>query len=87
MSGDQPAEDRLGAWIITVATESGADLETVRTSVETRGFIVDRVLPALGQMSGRAGESAAAEIAALTEVSSIDPDTSVGVAPPGDEVQ
>lgn len=87
MDEDQTAQDYLGAWIITVAAEAAADLESVRISVETHGFIVDRVLPTLGQMSGRAGASAVAEVAALAEIWSVDPDTSASVAPPDSPVQ
>lgn len=87
MSGTHPADEQFRSWIITVTTSARGNLETVRTSVETCGFTVDRVLPALGQLSGRAPDAAVAEVAALQEVSSVDPDTSVNVVPPDSEVQ
>lgn len=87
MSGTHPAEEQLRSWIITLTTSARGDMETVRTSVETLGFTVERVLPALGQLSGRAPDTSVAEVAALKEVSSVDPDTSVSVAPPDSEVQ
>lgn len=87
MNGTQPADEQLRSWIITVTTSARGNMGTVRTSVETIGFTVDRVLPTLGQLSGRAPDSAVAAVAALKEVSSVDPDTSVSVAPPDSEVQ
>lgn len=87
MSGTHSADEQLRSWIITVTTSARGNMETVRTSVETYGFTVERVLPALGQLSGRAPDSAIAEVAALKEVSSVDPDTSVRVAPPDSQVQ
>lgn len=87
MTGTDPSGQQSPAWIVTVTREAMGNMDSMRTSVEAHGFTVHTVLSSLGQMSGRAPESAVAEVKALPGISAVDADTSVGVAPPDDEVQ
>lgn len=87
MTGNEPSGQQSPAWIITVTTDAMANMDSMKTRVEAHGFTVHNVLSSLGQMSGRAPESAVAEVKALPGVSAVDADTSVGIAPPDSEVQ
>jgi hypothetical protein len=70
-------------WIVTL---SGARKPAeVRRDLAAAGFEVSEVMEAIGVITGKADEAAAARARAVSGVADVSPDTSVDIGPPGSD--
>ena len=72
---------------VTVADSHAGDVEEVAERLRRAGMQVDRVLPAIGIVTGSIDATAVSALAALPGVAAVEPQTGFQIAPPDADVQ
>lgn len=88
--GEHPGDDHstdLVEWVVTVEEAHRADLETVAVGLESAGLRVDRVLSAVGMVSGTAPADRREALLQAPGVSDAQIQRRFTISPPDSDVQ